>query len=374
MATYWKSSLTSLLACASLSPLAAQDLGPDDPFFELINPAKTPTTGTVPKSKTTLPVPPTEVAAMMQKWGAYEEGLTAKFKENIIGGRKVAKELLINKALTADPTTRDRFVAEAKRLEKLSVDLPLGVGLATPKDARDGSVAGRWDTKWWHYDFTAGGLAINTGDMSVRPWRWIDRRANVIVLGGTKLADAMWLAGPDKMLVMNTNFERYEVKKYSNKVTTILQDEILAKLQVSEEFQRTTLATDLESKRCNLVAWLLSKAKELPAEDALTLLPKITDLETQTRNGASRLAGLWSWEKQAQLRFQGNGVVSSRIGSTIGSWSWIGIDQAHFTVVLNNGQTPNDVYMASAPKNSADLLTTVHRLGEGKFTATRTLP
>lgn len=365
----------------------AQDINPNDPFFELIAPSNN--TIPVKSSDTTLPskanlsstVAASEISGMLEKWATYEKGRQDKHSEEIRAARLVSAEMLVKKAISVPPTSRSLYASAAKLLTELKPNFPLGAGVPDMRIQKEPMLIGTWKSRHWKAEFTPGGLIFDKSKDPplIYPWRWIDKEAGLLTCRtgmwrGDNWDDLFWLASPKKLLVMNSEDFRYSFEKESDMVPGLLKETILLNLNQTETSQRTALEDDLEQKRRRMVTWLKSKAAELPTEQIVNLLPKISELENDTYDGALRLSGTWLWDSMGAIKFLPGGIVTNKAGAKVGNWGWTLKAGSRFAMAFNGGKTANDIHVAKCPSSASDLSITVLRMGDGKFIANRTLP
>ena len=366
-----KRCLLVLTACLHSWNLPAQETLDETAFLEFIkaNP-KSPT----PKE---LPTPtPSEAMAMLEKWKAYEKAETTKLQAGISAARAVAVEMLTKKALGANGAARESLMKEVDAIRALSPEALLSY-IPGSNEARYRALVGVWAMKdaAWRREYQPRGtvLALESGNASW-PWHWIDGEAGVV---GTAngYADLFWMEKPGVIRGINNRYWRFTLSKTSAALCPPT-DPVIVKLNATEATQRSALNALLATQRNRVITWLLDKAKNLPAAEVSNLMQKIRNVESEAdaKSGfASKLTGLWRWEK-TDLLFQPYGIVASKTGRKLGQWDWVEPDFSRFAIVLNGGKTGADIFIAPPPADSHQISIEAHQIVGGKITATRTLP
>ncbi len=351
-----------LLLCAlALTPCLAQENLEAD-FLRLLQPD-------VPNAP-----PPTlsESTAVLEKWKLHESQQQAKLSNNISEARKLVVELLVKKALNAPPAQRSQITAEAERIRSLKSEVPLT--FVQGKDlAHYNALIGAWkdkdNTRFDPEFLPDGGTKHSKGKMGT--WRWIDGASGTSAFAN----EIAWQNGPGLMQAMSTTWRRYTLAKVGT-VSAPSMDPLIVNLNAEEETQRLAMQDALGKLRGKVIAWLLDRAKRLPANESIDFLQGIRALEIaadEAGGSASKLAGTWRWDRP-EIVFQPYGIVTSKSGQRLGRWNWIHEKMDFIGVVLNGGKTTSDVFMAVAPTTPTQTTIEVHRLSSGHFDATRTLP
>lgn len=274
---------------------------------------------------------PEEVRTVLGKLARFEEAKKAGALQQVTAGRKIAAEILTQRAVTTDAATRAVLLERAKAVESLPPQQTLAAGPTKASPAVQ-VLLGTWKTAkyGWVGDFISDGKMFRKG-REVGQWSLLDEKKGIFLLNYNSGTVALFQfekpTGSPKGSIVYSWGGPYGIVRLSAApripVAAGANDPV-AKLAGDETKLWETLNDLLKSKHDKVAAWLLQLAPKLRGEEARLVVERAAQLEkkkvAESLQPGPNFAGVWQWQGKP-LEFKDGGIVS--LGSfKAGQWKW----------------------------------------------------